>query len=62
MMEKQFKVTIPKIDFIKIVSLLDDFAKLADAKEVKFAKYTPEQLMEILKMYRNYRTGDEPPF
>jgi hypothetical protein len=59
---KEFKLTIPRPDFLKIVSLLDEFGKLAQAKGIKFNKYTEEQLLEVLYMYRNYKTGDKPPF
>jgi Cdc6-like AAA superfamily ATPase len=62
MNNKEFKITIPKIDFLKIVDLLDEFGKLATARGIKFNKYTEEQLLEILYAYRNYRTGDKPPF
>jgi len=58
----EFKITIPRIEFIKIVSLLDEFGKLCEAKDIKFNKYTEEQLLEILYAYRNYRAGDVPPF
>lgn len=61
-MSKELKLTIPKIDFLKIVSLLDDFGKLCEEKGIKFNKYTEEQLLEILYAYRNYRGGDKPPF
>lgn len=61
-MTKEFKLTIPKNDFLKIVSLLDEFGKLAQEKGIKFNKYTEEQLLEVLYMYRNYKTGDKPPF
>jgi hypothetical protein len=62
MASKEFKLTIPKNDFLKIVSLLDAFSKLAQEKGIKFNKYTEEQLLEVLYMYRNYKTGDKPPF
>lgn len=61
-MNKEFNLTIPKTDFLKIVSLLDEFRKLCDSKGVKFAKYTEDELLQILMAYRNYRTGDKPPF
>jgi hypothetical protein len=61
-MSKEFKLTIPKNDFLKIVSLLDEFSKLAQEKGVKFNKYTEEELLQVLYLYRNYRTGDKPPF
>jgi hypothetical protein len=47
---------------MKIVSVLDEFSKLCDEKGVKFGKFTDEQLLEILHIYRNYRLGDKPPF
>lgn len=53
---------IDKIDFYKIVSVLDDFSKLCEDKGVKFGIYTPEELMQILIWYKNYKTGDKPPF
>lgn len=62
MKPQEFKITIPKIDFLKIVSLLDDFGKLAEAKGVKFGAYTEEELLQILYAYRNYRLSDPPPF
>ena len=61
-MDKQFKLTIPKNDFLSIVSLLDEFGKLCAEKGVKFNKYTEEELLQILYLYRNYKTGDLPPF
>lgn len=61
-MDKQFKLTIPKVDFLKIVSLLDDFGELCQEKGIKFNKYTEEELLQILYLYRNYKTGDLPPF
>lgn len=61
-MDKQFKLTIPKNDFLKIISLLEEFGNLCEAKGVKFNKYTEEELLQILYLYRNYKTGDLPPF
>jgi len=61
-MDKEFKLTIPKDDFLKIVSLLDEFGELCKEKGVKFNKYTEEELLQILYLYRNYKTGDLPPF
>lgn len=61
-MTEPLKLTIPKIDFLKIVSLLDDFGKLCEEKGIKFNKYTEAQLLEVLYAYRNYRGGDKPPF
>lgn len=62
MIDKEFKLTIPKKDFLSIVSLLDEFGKLCEDKGVKFNKYTEEELLQILYLYRNYKTGDLPPF
>lgn len=53
---------LSKIDFIKIISVLDKFSTLCDEIGVKFGKYTDEELLEILHHYRNYRLGDKPPF
>jgi hypothetical protein len=61
-LNKEFKITLPKQDFLKIVSLLDEFGTMCDKRGIKFAKYTEEELLQILKAYRNYRTGDKPPF
>lgn len=59
---REIKFTIPRTDLLKIISLLDEFSRLAQEKGVKFSKYTEEQLLEVLYLYRNYKTGDEPPF
>lgn len=61
-MNKEFKLTIPKEEFLKIVSFMDEIIELADSYGVKFGKYSEEQLLEVLYAYRNYRTGDKPPF
>lgn len=39
-MSKELKLTIPKIEFFKIVELLDEFGELAAAKGIKFNKYS----------------------
>jgi hypothetical protein len=59
---KEFKLTIPKNDFLKIVSFMDEITELADKHGVKFGAYSEEQLLEILYLYRNFKTGDNPPF
>jgi len=61
-MSLEFNITIPKIDFLKIVNLLDEFGKLCAERDIKFNKYSEEELLQILKAYRNYRAGDKPPF
>lgn len=61
-MTKEFRLTIPKKEFYAIVSLLDEFGKLCQIKGIKFNQYSEKQLLEILYLYRNYKTGDEPPF
>ena len=55
---------ISKADVIRLIDLLKEFEKLCDERQIKFKEYTPEQLMEFLIMYRNYRRGqiDPPPF
>jgi hypothetical protein len=55
---------ISRNDVIKLIDLLKEFEKLCAEREIKFNRYTPEQLMEFLKMYRAYRGGqiDPPPF
>jgi hypothetical protein len=55
---------ISRIDAIKLIDLLKDFEKLCEERQIKFKEYTPEQLMEFLIMYKNYRRGqiDPPPF
>lgn len=55
-------MAIQKIDFLKIVNLLDEFGKLCESKGIKFNKYTEEELMQILMWYKNYKLGDLPPF
>lgn len=55
---------ISRVDVIKLIDLLKEFEKLCEEREIKFNKYTPEQMMEFLLMYRAYRGGklDPPPF
>lgn len=55
-------MAVQRIDFLKIVNLLDEFGKLCEAKGIKFNKYTEEELHEILMWYKNYKLGDPPPF
>lgn len=62
MKPKEFKITIPKQDFLKIVNFMDDITALADKHGVKFGAYSEEQLLEVLYAYRNYRISDKPPF
>lgn len=55
---------ISRTDIIKLIDLLKEFEKLCEEREIKFKNYTPEQLMEFLMLYRQYRVGviDPPPF
>jgi len=55
---------IPRQDVITLIDLLKDFEKMCEDRGVKFKNYTPEQLMEFLMLYKNYRAGiiDPPPF
>jgi hypothetical protein len=53
---------ISKVDFYKIVDLLDSFEKLCIDRNIKFNKFTEEELMQVLMWYKNYKTGDKPPF
>lgn len=55
---------ISRNDVIKLIDLLKEFEKLCDERDIKFKNYTPEQLMEFLMLYRQYRAGiiDPPPF
>jgi hypothetical protein len=59
-----FMSKISRPDVIKLIDLLKEFEKLCEEREIKFKNYTPEQMMEFLIMYRNYRAGkiDPPPF
>ena len=55
---------IPKRDIITIIDLLDDFTKMCDERGVRFGKYTEDQLMAFLQLYKKYRIGqlEKPPF
>lgn len=55
---------ISRNDVIRLIDLLKEFEKLCEERDIKFKNYTPEQLMEFLQLYRNYRAGaiDPPPF
>ena len=60
--EEEFKILIPKEEFYSIVNLLSDFEKLCNERNIKFSKYTEEQLLNVLYIYRNWKKGDKPPF
>ena len=62
MSDLEFKLTIPKTDVINIIDLLDEFGELCARRGVKFRDYSPEQLMEVLLLYRNYKASGKAPF
>lgn len=57
-------MSISRSDVIKLVDLLKAFEKLCEERNIKFNKYSPDEIMEFLKLYRAYRGGkiDPPPF
>lgn len=55
-------MTIKRMDFYKIVELLNEFSVLCEQKGIKFSQYTEEELLQILMWYKNFKLGDKPPF
>lgn len=55
---------IPKKDIITLIDLLDKFTDMCKERDVKFNRYTEDQLMAFLQLYKRYRQGeiDPPPF
>lgn len=55
---------ISRNDVIRLIDLLKEFEKLCEERDIKFKSYTPEQIMEFLMLYKNYKAGiiDPPPF
>lgn len=53
---------ISRIDKLRIINALREFEAICEAKNIKFNKFTSEELMEILMLYKAYRLCDEPPF
>lgn len=51
-----------RIDVIKIISCMSIFADECEKSGVKFNKYSEEDLLKILYMYRAYKLSGEPPF
>lgn len=58
------KLTIPRADVIVLIDLLDSFEKLCTERKIKFSKYTAEEIMQFLQLYKAYKKGeiDPPPF
>lgn len=46
---------IPKPDIIALTALLSDFEKLCIERNIKFNKYSPDQLYDFLMLYRSYK-------
>lgn len=62
-MTKEFRLTIPKHKVIPIIDMLKEFEKLCDVRGIKFAEFTPEQVFEVIKLYKNWKTyPEDPPF
>jgi len=53
---------LQKIDKIKIIHLLKDFEQMCEERGIKFSRFTEEELMEILMLYKAYRSSGDPPF
>lgn len=55
---------LSRSDVVALIDLLKEFEKLCEERNILFKNYTPEQIMEFLMLYRQYRAGilDPPPF
>lgn len=59
----EFKLTIPRKDVLSIINMLKTFEQLCEERDIKFGKYTPEQVWEVVRLYKNWKTyPDSPPF
>jgi hypothetical protein len=58
------RTSIPKQDLITLIDLLKDFEAMCLERNIKFNKYTADQMMDFLRLYKSYRAGviDPPPF
>lgn len=59
----EFKITIPRHEVIPIVDMLKTFEQLCEERNIKFGGYTAEQVFEVVRLYKNWKTyPNSPPF
>lgn len=58
------RTSIPKQDLITLIDLLKDFENMCEKRNIRFSRYTADQMMDFLRLYKAYRAGtiDPPPF
>jgi hypothetical protein len=50
------------IERMRIIECLAIFQKACEERGVKFGRYTEDELLEILMLYKQYVTGEKPDF
>lgn len=55
-------MALSKIDKMKLIGLMKDFSEMCSEKDIKFNRYSEEELMEFLMIYKAWKTSGEPPF
>lgn len=55
-------MSLSKIEILKIIDLLDDFEEMCNKRNIKFNRFTPEELLEFLYLYKAYKLSGDPPF
>lgn len=51
-----------RIEVIKILNCMSVFADACEASGVKFNKYSEEELLKIMYIYRAWKLSGAPPF
>lgn len=51
-----------KMDVIKIIDIMSILESACDERNIKFSKFSKDQLWELFMIYRAYKLSGEPPF
>jgi hypothetical protein len=51
-----------KIELMRIIECLSVFQDACESRGVKFNKFSEEDLLEIIYLYKAYKLSGEPPF
>lgn len=49
-------------EVLKIIDIMSIIESACEERNIKFSKFTREQLYELFMIYRSYRLSGEPPF
>lgn len=50
------------MDVIKIIDIMSILESACDERNIKFSKFSKDQLWELFMIYRAYKLSGEPPF